>query len=94
MAADYGLVLLEDGALVDTAAGQTVPPGRNPMPKTSAAQVAAMRRMQNSDEAEVIARAADIAHPGEALVIGNGGTLPAAAGFTLSRLQIEAGGEF
>ncbi len=91
MAANYGLVLLDNGALVDTAAGQIIPAGSTPMPPTSAAQVAAMRVLTNDEEGEVIARASDITIPGECPVIGAGGPLPAAEGFTLSRLQIEAG---
>ncbi len=91
MAKDYGLVLLDTGALVDTAAGQSVPAGATPMPPTSDAEVAAMRVLTNDDADEVIARAADITAGGECPVIGAGGPLPAADGFTLSRLQLEAG---
>lgn len=91
MAADYGLVLLADGALVDTAAGQSVRPGATPMPKTTPAQVATMRRLRNADAPEVIARAADLALAPETPVIGNGGPLPAADGFALSRLLLGGG---
>lgn len=91
LAADHGLVLLDNGSLVDTAAGQSVPDGATPMPRTSAAQVAAMRVLTNADASEVIARASDIAVRGECSVIGRGGPLPAVEGFTLSRLQIDAG---
>ncbi len=42
MAKDYGLVLLENGNLVDTAKGETIPAGQKPMPVTSQAQVEAM----------------------------------------------------
>lgn len=34
-ARQYGLVLLEDGSLVDTARGQKIPPGLRPMPPTT-----------------------------------------------------------
>jgi mannose-6-phosphate isomerase-like protein (cupin superfamily) len=44
-ATDYGLVLLEDGRLVDTTQGETVPEGVAPMPRTSDAQIAAHRVM-------------------------------------------------
>ena len=91
MAAKYGLVLLDDGALVDTAAGQTVPRGSTPMPKTTPDQVAAMRRMRDHDADEVLARAPAIAAAGETPVIGAGGPLPAVNGFTLARLQLGAG---
>ncbi|MFN7398634.1 MAG: cupin domain-containing protein [Sandaracinobacter sp.] len=42
MAERFGLKLLADGTLVDTAAGQTLPPGTELMPRTSAEQVAAL----------------------------------------------------
>ena len=44
-AKEYGLVLLENGNLVDTTRGETIPEGLHPMPKTSAEQVAAHRKM-------------------------------------------------
>src|SRR4028119_1005497 len=46
MAAEYGLVLLENGALIDTTLGQTAPPGVEPMPRTSPEAMARLRRMR------------------------------------------------
>ncbi|WP_425228915.1 cupin domain-containing protein [Sphingomonas sp.] len=89
MAKDYGLVLLENGALVDTAAGQTVPAGVAPMPVTDRSTIAGLRMMRPEDEDEVLARAPVAALPGETLVIGDGGELPAAEGFTLTRLTLD-----
>ncbi|MEL6486039.1 MAG: cupin domain-containing protein [Pseudomonadota bacterium] len=43
MAEEFGLILLDNGSLIDTAKGEAVPPGMNPMPRTSADQVAALR---------------------------------------------------
>ena len=91
MARDYGLQLLENGALIDTAAGQVPPAGVAPMPVTSRATIAALRVMRPADEGEVLARAPADAAPGETLVIGPGGTLPPAEGFTLSRLTLAGG---
>jgi mannose-6-phosphate isomerase-like protein (cupin superfamily) len=91
MAAEYGLVLLENGALIDTAIGQTLPPGINPMPKTSPDAIAKLRRMRPEDEAEIIARATASPGRGETLVIGEGGQLPPADGFTVSRLRLAKG---
>lgn len=48
MAKEYGLVLMENGNLIDTDKGETVPAGEAPMPATTRAQVEAMRRF--SDE--------------------------------------------
>jgi len=44
MAKDYGLVLLENGNLVDTGKGETIPDGQKPMPVTSKKQVDALRK--------------------------------------------------
>ena len=88
MAKDYGLVLLENGALVDTAAGQTIPDGVAPMPVTSRETIARLRVMRAEDEAEVLARAPAMSEPGETLVIGPGGALPPVDDFTLSRLVL------
>lgn len=88
MAAEYGLILLENGALVDTTLGQTPPAGMKPMPQTSREAIARLRRMRPEDADEVIARAARPSVPGETLVIGPGGQLPATDGFTVSRLNL------
>lgn len=40
LAEDHGLVLLEDGSLIDTTQGQTVPADKKPMPVTTAEQIA------------------------------------------------------
>lgn len=88
MAREYGLVLLENGALVDTAAGQTPPFGVAPMQPTSADAVAALRRMTAQDEDEVLVRAPANPVDGETLLIGPGGALPPADGFSLWRLDL------
>jgi mannose-6-phosphate isomerase-like protein (cupin superfamily) len=90
MAAEYGLILLENGALVDTTLGQTIPPGVARMPVTSREAIARLRTMRPQDEDEIIARAAPQEITGETLVIGEGGQLPAAEGFTVSRLMLRA----
>ncbi len=84
MARDYGLVLLENGALVDTVAGQTVPAGVNPMPRTSAAQVAALH-IPSADAAERLVWRAE-AHAGNAGVIAPDAPLHWPHPFTLDRL--------
>lgn len=90
MAAEYGLILLENGALVDTTLGQTPAPGVKPMPVTSQEAIAKLRTMRPEDEDEIIARAPERALPGESLIIGEGGQLPATDGFTVSRLILGA----
>ena len=91
MAEQYGLILLEDGSLVDTVAGKVPPPGVKPMPVTSRDAIAKLRRMRPEDEDEIIARAPVARTPGETLVIGDGGELPRVEGFTLSRLWLPEG---
>jgi len=88
MAARYGLILLETGALVDTTLGQTVPAGAKPMPVTSKEVIADLRRIGPHHEREIIARAPQPRTPDEVLVIGQGGQLPAAEGFTVSRVTL------
>lgn len=48
-ARDHGLVLLENGRLVDTANGESIPEGVGLMPRTTDEQVAAHRRMTSAD---------------------------------------------
>ena len=48
MARDYGLVLLEDGTLIDTAKGETVPEGARPMPETTREQIEALARADSA----------------------------------------------
>ena len=45
----YGLVLLEDGSLVDTTRGETVPDDKTVMPPTTKADVAALDRLKADD---------------------------------------------
>ena len=50
-AREYGLVLLEDGRLIDTGKGETVPAGAKPMPPASDEFVSSMRSMSVEDMA-------------------------------------------
>lgn len=54
MARDYGLVLLEDGTLIDTAKGERVPEGARPMPETTAEQIAALTRADSAALAKCV----------------------------------------
>lgn len=98
LARDYGLVLMENGSLVDRAAGQTLPEGVAPMPATSAEQVAAMRRMTAADAAGLVLRAGEGSErnlaPGVAAVavIGRAGRMDWPHGFRVDRLAFEGGG--
>ncbi|MEL6569503.1 MAG: cupin domain-containing protein [Pseudomonadota bacterium] len=48
MAEEYGLVLLENGLLIDTKAGEEVAADMQPMPATSRAQVEALQRFDDT----------------------------------------------
>ena len=49
LAKDYGLLLLENGSLVDLAAGQEPPADVGPMPRTSPDQIAALTKVSSAD---------------------------------------------
>ena len=99
MARDYGLILLEDGMLIDTQKGETVPTGKTPMPITSSAQVAALDTYSDQQLANCVLRSGQGRHAGifdkltgvrDTLLIGKS-PLDWPHGFTLSELRLEAG---
>lgn len=59
MARDYGLILLDDGSLVDTTLGESVPAGKFPMPRTSKEQVAVHRVIGSEQMQSIVCREAD-----------------------------------
>jgi quercetin dioxygenase-like cupin family protein len=59
MAKDFGLVLLEDGSLIDTTAGQTVTAGKKAMSVTSEQQIAEHRFVDSEALNDVIIRTRD-----------------------------------
>ena len=83
----YGLVLLENGRLIDTRAGEAIPPNEPVMPATTAAQVAALNRLDsaalercvarysagNGTAGSALALAAEGGHVGETPIIGGSG---------------------
>ena len=52
----YGLVLLENGRLIDTAAGEAIPAGESVMPPTTPAQIAALNRLDSAALESCVAR--------------------------------------
>lgn len=104
-AQSYGLVLLENGALVDTAAGEVVPADVAPMPKTTTQTIATLRTVDNSALEACVVRASNIermpklgnfeAGVDEHLLIGSSDDEPAPLawphGFQLHHLALEAG---
>lgn len=57
MASRFGLVLMENGSLVDTVRGDVPPPGVKPMPPTDAAAVARVQRFGAAAIAACVVRA-------------------------------------
>ena len=53
-AKEYGLVLLEDGSLVDTTQGETIPEGKKPMPPTTEADVERLDRLTAAEMADCV----------------------------------------
>lgn len=91
MAQQHGLVLLENGSLVDTVAGQEIPDGIAPMPRTSAEQVAAMT-VPTSDQLEaIIWRARQVDGAGRRRLIGPGAALHADHGIRMDRIDLAPG---
>lgn len=91
MAKNYGLVLMENGSLVDTAAGQELPTGIAPMRPTTPADVAALQRLTPADTGQVIARDNATRGVKERLVIGDGGLLEPTDDFILRRSDLAEG---
>ncbi len=84
MATDYGLVLLENGNLIDVAAGQIIPSNMAAMPRTTAAQVAALHTL---DDAALARCCVQDGQPGS--LIGPTGALSWEHSFTVDRLHLK-----
>jgi mannose-6-phosphate isomerase-like protein (cupin superfamily) len=91
MAKEHGLVLLDNGSLIDTAAGQTVPDGATPMPRTSAAQVAAMHRPTHAELEAIVWRDNGAAETGSRQIIGPEAAIAGTNGIVMHRIDITVG---
>ena len=85
MAKDFGLVLLESGQLIDTVAGQSIPPGAAPMPSTTHEQVAVLH-VPSQSEAEALVWRSGAGTADVERIIGPGTALGWPHPFTLDRL--------
>ncbi len=91
MARDYGLVLLENGSLIDTAAGEAIPEGAAAMPPTTPEQAAALH-VPDAHEAETfVVRAGAGTGARETAIIGPRAPIAWPHGFTLYRLDLAPG---
>jgi quercetin dioxygenase-like cupin family protein len=91
MAKDYGLVLLENGSLVDTTAGETIPENAKPMPPTSLEDAAALQRVIDAESIVVRCDKTDGSYVTS--IIGEAGPLDWDHGFSMERFDIAAGEE-
>jgi mannose-6-phosphate isomerase-like protein (cupin superfamily) len=94
MAKDYGLVLMENGSLIDTAAGQTIPDGIAPLSPTTAEQAAKLLRMTNADAANMVVRDGASAGQHVTPLIGEDAPLNWPHGFVMARVDLSADGKF
>jgi quercetin dioxygenase-like cupin family protein len=96
MASKFGLVLMADGSLIDTARGDAAPPHSDIMPRTSPQQVAALADPDPAQLGKCIIAAETMADQprgllprgdgfDERLLIGPGAQIDWPHGFTLSR---------
>jgi mannose-6-phosphate isomerase-like protein (cupin superfamily) len=91
MAKDYGLVLLENGSLVDTAAGETVPPDVSPMAPTSRDDADALDSMSPEQAKSIVWKNSSASGTNVIAVIGEGAPLNWNHGFEIDRVDIAAG---
>lgn len=94
MAQDYGLVLLENGTLVDTAAGQSIPSDVPPMPRTTDAQVAVMALPTVQEAEALVWRSVPSDATRETPVIGPAAPLHADNGIRMTRIDLLSGASF
>lgn len=100
MAKDYGLVLMENGSLIDTAKGEKVPDGEKVMPVTSRQQVEALDIYTDAQLRECCVLSDEIKgieiHPGVRFrkLIGKTAKLSWTHGFEASHISINSGTEW
>ena len=91
MAKDYGLVLLENGSLVNTSAGETVPADVSPMAPTSRDDADALDTMTGQQAEAIVWRSASMNGTNVTAVIGAYAPLNWDHGFEIDRVDIAAG---
>jgi len=99
MAKDFGLILLEDGTLIDTAKGETVPPDARVMRATSQEQVESLGRVDSAALERCVIRKATSRPAGTLANVGGVserilvGAEPIVwpHGFTISEISLAAG---
>ena len=99
-ATNYGLVLLDDGQLIDTAAGEVVPQDATPMPVTSADDVAQLQQLDSAALQTCVVSHSTVSRSARQRIISDAGEglLPPAGlvwehGFTLDYWQLPPASE-
>ena len=92
LAREYGLVLLETGELIDTVAGQSVPPNAKIMPVTTAKQIDQLKRYTKAEAEALVWRSGSGDGTYVTSVIGEAGPLDWPHGFRLDRLDVAPAG--
>jgi len=87
LAEEYGLVLLENGNLIDLNKGECVPDGGAPMPRTTKAQIGKLRTLSKDELAGCVSRQA----VESAQLLGPRGDIRHETGFSVDRLTLMAG---
>ena len=85
MAKDYGLVLMENGLLVDTVAGERAPEGLKPLAPTTTAEAGAMKRVTQAEAEALVVRMPRDVQSSRDVIIGTGGPLAWPHGFDVVR---------
>jgi hypothetical protein len=93
LAKDYGLILLDNGRLIDRAAGEDVPVGAVAMPPTSRETVQKMRRVSASEAEKFVARSELMPSAKQVSIIGPDGILDWPHEFTVERHTLTADDE-
>ena len=91
MAKDYGLVLLENGSLVDTAAGDALPADVPPMTPTSRGDADALGTMTAEQAEAIVWRNVAIAGTDVIHIIGKDAPMDWDHGFQIDRVDIAPG---
>jgi quercetin dioxygenase-like cupin family protein len=97
MAKDYGLVLMENGMLIDTNKGETVPKGSHVMPVTSREQIDALQILKTEQLRDCCILSNELTHVVEAegvhrkSLIGPKGKIKWDHGFTISQFDLAIG---
>ena len=94
MASDYGLVLLENGSLIDTASGEAVPSGVKPMTPTSQNEADRLNRIEVDKTETIVWRNSGVEGTDVVPVIGKEAPLGWDHGFEVDRVAIAPGDGF